>query len=111
MADQGACIGFGVRFVFGQLTAFAWKVYKKAVFFYVSRHAYGCDLKRRNNLHVLSDTEVVYVAGGLTVIHDIVTKEQRFLQPSVGCCPRQVAVRQVSGASFQSTETGRQTDR
>ncbi|OQV20266.1 Cilia- and flagella-associated protein 44 [Hypsibius exemplaris] len=55
-------------------------------------HAYGCDSKRRDNLQVLSESEFIYVAGGFTVIHDVYTKDQRFLQPSVGCCPKQVVI-------------------
>ncbi|XP_055336327.1 cilia- and flagella-associated protein 44-like isoform X2 [Paramacrobiotus metropolitanus] len=55
-------------------------------------YCYGLDVKRKDNLHVLSDTTIAFVAGGVGIIYDLYAKTQYFLQPSVGNSTRHLTV-------------------
>ncbi|KAK3770719.1 hypothetical protein RRG08_037905 [Elysia crispata] len=49
------------------------------------QHSYGYDCKKRNNLHLLDDSTVVFAAGNLLQILNLKTRSQTYLRSTSGC--------------------------
>ncbi|XP_061887395.1 cilia- and flagella-associated protein 44-like [Entelurus aequoreus] len=47
-------------------------------------HSFGYDCQRRENLQLLDDTTLIYVAGHLLILLDVSTKQQRYLRSCSG---------------------------
>ncbi|XP_061733169.1 cilia- and flagella-associated protein 44-like [Nerophis ophidion] len=47
-------------------------------------HSFGYDCQRRENLQLLDDTTLIYVAGQLLVLLDVSTRQQRYLRSCSG---------------------------
>ncbi|GFO10997.1 cilia- and flagella-associated protein 44-like [Plakobranchus ocellatus] len=49
------------------------------------QHSYGYDCKKRNNLHLLDESTVVFAAGNVLQILNLKTRSQTYLRSTSGC--------------------------